>query len=79
VDRARLRRRFWLEVVCGGVGLVLFIVTLISREWIEEVFGVDPDNGSGALEYIIAIGLLAIAVVSAFLARREWTRPATAS
>ena len=73
-----LRRRFWLEVVCGAVGLVLFVVTLISREWIEAIFGVDPDGGSGALEYLIAIGLLGVAVVSALLARREWARPATA-
>jgi hypothetical protein len=78
VERVQLRRRFWLEVVCGSAGLLLFIVTLLSREWIEAVFRVDPDGGSGALEYLIAIGLLNVTVLSGFLARREWARPATA-
>ena len=73
-DRS-VRVRFWLELVCGLLGAVLFGVTLLTREWIELIFGVDPDNGSGALELAIAIGLLAVSIVSGLLAVREWRRP----
>jgi hypothetical protein len=63
-----------LELVCGLLGAVLFVVTLVTREWIELIFGVDPDNGSGALELAIALGLLAVSIVSGLLAVREWRR-----
>lgn len=65
---------FWLEFVCGLLGAVLFVVTLVTREWIELIFGVDPDKGSGALELVIAVGLLAVSIVSGLLAVREWRR-----
>jgi uncharacterized membrane protein HdeD (DUF308 family) len=72
-DRS-LRVRFWLELVCGALGAILFVVTLITREWIELIFGVDPDNGSGTLEFAIAFGLLAVSIVSGLLAVRELRR-----
>jgi nitrate reductase gamma subunit len=70
-----VRKRFWFASLVGAVGAVLFVLTLITPDWIEEVFHVDPDRGSGALEIAIAVGLLAVAGVSAVLARRKWTRP----
>ena len=70
-----MRKRFWFEIVVGGLGIVLLVVTLISREWIEIVFGVDPDHGSGAVEIAISVALLCVASVSFFLARREFVRP----
>jgi hypothetical protein len=74
----KLPARFWFETITGAIGLVLFIVTLISREWIEELTGWDPDNGSGSLEILIAVGLLAIAAISFFAARRDYRRAALA-
>jgi hypothetical protein len=74
--RKPVRKRFWLEAGCGALGGSLFVLTLISKEWIEEIFGVDPDRGSGALEWAISLGLLGVAVVSFALARRELRRPA---
>ena len=73
----KLPLRFWFEAITGAVGLVLFIVTLVSREWIEEVTGWDPDGGNGSLEIALALGLLAISAVSMLAARRHY-RPATA-
>jgi hypothetical protein len=74
--RKTLRKRFWLEICCGALGSLLFVLTLISKEWIEEIFHADPDRGSGALEWAITLGLLGIAAVSFVLARREFRRPA---
>jgi hypothetical protein len=78
VTRKTVRRRFWLELSCGVLGAFLFLLTLITREWIELIFGVDPDQGSGALEWAIALTLLAVATLSFALAYREWKRPALA-
>lgn len=78
MTRKTVRRRFWLELCCGALGAFLFLLTLITREWIELIFGVDPDHGSGALEWAIALGLLTVAALSFALAHREWKRPALA-
>lgn len=70
----RVRARFWAEVILGAACLFLMVLTLITREWIEELFGVDPDGGSGALEWAIVAALGFGAVVSALIARAEWRR-----
>ena len=74
----KLPARFWFEATTGAVGLALFILTLFSREWIEELTGWDPDGGNGSLEILIAVGLLAISAVSFFAARRDYRRAAVA-
>lgn len=38
----RLRARFWVELALVALTTVLFLLTLVSREWIEVLFGVDP-------------------------------------
>jgi nitrate reductase gamma subunit len=67
-----LPTRFWFEAIVAGIGFALFLLTLITREWIEVLTGLDPDGGSGALEFGLAIGLLAVAGVSSLLARRTY-------
>jgi hypothetical protein len=49
-------------------------LTLVFPQWIEELTGLEPDAGSGALEWIIAGVFLVSAVVSAVLARRDHRR-----
>lgn len=69
-----LPTRFWIEVVAAGLGSVLFVLTLFTREWIEFLTGFDPDGGSGSLEFTLAIGLLVVAVTSTAVARWEFRR-----
>lgn len=66
--------RFLVQSFVGGVSAICFVLTLIRRDWIEAVLGVDPDAGSGALEWLITGGFLVIALTCGFLARRQWRR-----
>jgi hypothetical protein len=70
----RLRRRLRIEVVLAVSSAVLCILTLVTPEWIEALTGLEPDSGSGALEWVIAGIFLVAAVVSAVLARRDYRR-----
>jgi hypothetical protein len=69
-----VRVRFWVEVGLAVLTIALFVLTLVSREWIEEIFGVEPDAGSGALEWGIVVALGIGAVVFSLMARAEWRR-----
>ncbi len=66
--------RFWIEAGGAFVCFVLTVLTLITREWIELLFGVDPDGGSGALEWGIVLATAALTVTFSLLARRDWRR-----
>jgi len=69
-----LRGRFWIEAGLDVATAVAFLVTLARRDWIEALFGLDPDQGSGALEWLIVGGLLLAAVALFSLATVEWRR-----
>ena len=72
--RNALRRRFWLEAGMATVTSILFVITLVQRDWIEIVFGVDPDNRNGALEWLIVGALLVVTITLFTLASYEWRR-----
>jgi hypothetical protein len=70
VGNARIR--FWIEVALAVIAAGLAILTLITREWIELLFGIDLDKGSGALEWAIVIALFVASAALALIAR--WDR-----
>jgi hypothetical protein len=72
--------RFWVEAGLAALAACLFVLTLITREWIEAITGWDPDGGSGSLEWGLVIVLLVAALLFGGLARAEWKRrPAVSS
>jgi hypothetical protein len=73
------RRRFYAEAGLTAASPVLLVVTLINQEWIELVFGVDPDHGDGSLEWLVVAALAVLAVLGALVTRAEWRRPAPAA
>lgn len=54
--------------------MVLVLVTLISRDWIERLTGFDPDRGSGTVEWLAVVVLAVSAAALGLGARLEWRR-----
>jgi hypothetical protein len=69
----KLRARFWVESGLAVITAALAIVTAVTPDWIELVFNVDPDEGSGLLEWGFVLAGI-VAVVLLLLARLEWRR-----
>ena len=72
--RQTLRWRFWIETGLAIVTSILLLVTLLWRDWVEIVFNVDPDQGSGLLEWSIVGALLVATIVLLISARYEWRK-----
>lgn len=66
------KRRAWLATSFAVVGLTLSLLTLVWGDWIELLFGADPDQHSGALELLVSGAFLGASALLAGLARRDW-------
>jgi hypothetical protein len=71
IDR---KKRFWIEAILAGASGVFFLLTVLWDDWIEVVFGVDPDHGDGGAEWAIAIGAAVLAIVFGLAARIDWRK-----
>jgi hypothetical protein len=70
LKQSRVRVRLETAVtLCAGI---LGILTIFWRDWIEALTGMDPDRHNGAIEWIVVVGLLAVAVVMGLVSRRHW-------
>jgi hypothetical protein len=76
--KRRVGIMFWLESVLASLTAVLAILTLAWKDWIEGVFGFDPDHHNGSFELELTIVCFAITVLCATLARRQWRGAARA-
>ena len=66
-SQTRLRVETLIAIVAFGLG----VVTVVWPDWIERILRVDPDGGSGSLEWAIVLSLFAVSLVSSLLANRE--------
>ena len=68
------KTRFWIEVTLAGTSAIFFLLTILWKDWVEVIFGVDPDHGDGSVEWQITVAAAVLAVLCAVLARIEWQR-----
>ncbi len=71
--------RIGLETAIALFAGALGILTVFWHDWIEDLTGWDPDQHSGAFEWLIVVVLLAIAAVLGAAARRDWRLRAAAA
>ncbi|HKR70579.1 MAG TPA: hypothetical protein VJT16_17195 [Streptosporangiaceae bacterium] len=60
-----------IEVVLAAVLGIATILTAVWPDWIEELFGFDPDGGNGTIEWWIVVAFAVATVAVAALARRD--------
>ena len=63
-------RSMRLEFALAVVSVGLLILTLAWSNWIEAVFGLDPDHGDGSFEWAV-VGSTAVAAIMFSLTRRS--------
>jgi hypothetical protein len=70
----KLRTRFCIEAGLSAASVVFGALTLLWRDWVEIIFGVDPDHGDGSFEWAIVGICVLSAVAFSVIARREFRR-----
>jgi hypothetical protein len=75
--KTEMRNRFWIETALAALSGCLCVLTLLWHDWIEAIFRVEPDQHSGALEWLIVATLLVVTGLFGLLARSEWRRLAS--
>jgi hypothetical protein len=63
-----------VEAALAGVFALFFVITLLWPDWIELIFGIDPDRGNGEAEWSIVAVFGLLAGLCSLLARMEWRR-----
>jgi TRAP-type mannitol/chloroaromatic compound transport system permease small subunit len=75
MNRVKVRYvRAWADILLAIFAAVGGIATVVYPRWFEAMFEASPDAGSGALEWMITIGLLVVSVALGLLARRDFRR-----
>ena len=64
--------RFWADAASAVACAALLLLTAAWPTWIERIFGVDPDAGSGLIEWAIVAVLAATGYTAALHARSQW-------
>lgn len=71
--------KFWCQLTLAVSGTALLIGTLAWPGWIEMAFHIDPDQGSGWLEWAIVIVAFTLVLTCSAGARRQgWAARPTA-
>ena len=69
-------RRALVRTAVAVLFAVLTLAALLEPAWVEATSGVDPDGGSGALEWALALGAGAATLATSVGAGLAWRRVA---
>jgi hypothetical protein len=64
----------WCQTVAALAAAGLAALTVAAPQWIESVFGLDPDQHNGSLELIVVLAFALASIWLGLAARREWRR-----
>jgi hypothetical protein len=70
----RVRSRLFLEILLCVLSALALGFTALWPDWLEIVFHVEPDGGSGSAEWIIVVAAMAVFGASSTLATSELRR-----
>jgi hypothetical protein len=70
---------FWVETSLASFTAFIVVLTAVWHDWIEGIFGFDPDHHDGAFEWELVGLCLLLTILFSGLARREWRRAPVAS
>jgi hypothetical protein len=70
----RLGPLFWGEAILAFLTLSLGVLTIFWDDWIEGIFGFDPDQGDGSFEKELVVGLFVLTALLSALAGRSWRK-----
>jgi hypothetical protein len=73
-EKKRLGSAFWAEFFLASFTGFLMVLTLAWPDWVEGVFGVEPDHRNGSFEWELVVVCALLTVLFAGLARRAWRR-----
>jgi DMSO/TMAO reductase YedYZ heme-binding membrane subunit len=77
--KRHVKPMFWVESVLASFSAFLVVLTAVWHDWIEGIFGFDPDQHNGSFEWELVMVCLLITVLFAVLARNEWRKAAASS
>lgn len=63
-----------LMTALAFISLVLLVLTAVEPEWIEELFGAEPDAGSGSAEALFTLVFVALTVASGLSVIVAWRK-----
>jgi hypothetical protein len=69
-----MNARRWFSGALAVISAALLMLTLTWPQWIEGIFGVEPDSGDGSFELMVVLGLAALAVASSAEVIAGWRR-----
>jgi DMSO/TMAO reductase YedYZ heme-binding membrane subunit len=72
--KSAVRARFWVEAVAAWLAASVAVLTLFWHDWIEAIFGFDPDRHNGSAEWAIIAALFTFSLALALAARAERRR-----